>query len=97
MIRTSRELAFKQGTSSTLALEQYCKIPSIEINDEKFCYDIGSIRKDIFRLMDLGADEFRICKKVKSINPDFCKNLTAKVDRTGVQLNERFKRGIIYE
>lgn len=47
--------------------------------------------------MDLGADEFRICKKVKSINPDFCKNLTAKVDRTGVQLNERFKRGIIYE
>eukprot|EP01034_Spumella_vulgaris_P022277 gene22277-28393_t len=28
--------------------------------------------------MDLGADEFRICKKIEAINPDFCQKRSIK-------------------
>ena len=42
------------------------------MDEQKFCYDIENIQISINRLLDLGADEFRICRKIKSINPDFC-------------------------
>ena len=97
VIRASKELGVKQKISVVEALDKYCAIPSIEDGDAKFCYNIASLRTDVNRLLQLGANEFRVCKKVKSINPDFCTAKLAKLERTGVQINERFKRGIIYE
>lgn len=97
VIKAAKELGLKQSITSSVALDKYCSIPSIEADDEKFCYNIATLKKDINRLLELGADEARICKKVKAINSDFCKSKTVKVERTGIQLNERIKRGIIYE
>ena len=86
----------KQGIAASTALERYCNIATLEVEDQKFCYDIATIGKDLYRLMELGADEYRICKRVKTINPHFCKMKTAKSSKSGIQLNERNKKGIIY-
>jgi len=87
----------KQGITSTKALEKYCSIATLEVGDQKFCYNIDTLGKDISRLLEMGADEFRVCKKVNSINPDFCRAKIVNSTKTGVQLNDRLKKGIIYE
>ncbi len=90
-------MGIKQGISAASALDKYCTIATLEVDDLKFCYNIDTIKKDISRLLDMNADEYRVCKKVNAINPDFCTNRALKVTRTGEQLNDRLKKGIIYE
>jgi hypothetical protein len=97
VVKAAKELGAKQNIAPSLALEKYCGIPSIEVEDEQFCYNVATLKKDVNRLLDLGADASRVCKKVKAVNSDFCKSKVVKVERTGIQLNERFKKGIIYE
>lgn len=97
VIRASKELGTKQGVATSAALEKYCDVPTIEVDEQKFCYNIATLKKEVNRLLDLGADENRVCKKVKSVNPDFCLTKVVKVERTGIQINERLKKGIIYE
>ncbi len=85
------------------SFEKYCKISTLEVDDEKFCYNTQTMRGDIFRLMDLGADEFRICKKVKSVNPDFCQlkrvamNKPDSLTQMDRSVSNKSKRGVIYE
>jgi hypothetical protein len=97
VVKAAKELGAKQNITPSLALEKYCGIPSIEVEDEQFCYNVATLKKDVNRLLDLGADASRVCKKVKAVNSDFCKTKVVKIERTGIQLNERFKKGIIYE
>ncbi len=97
VIKATKELAIKQGIAASNALEKYCSIPANDVEDEKFCYNVGTAKKDINRLLDLGASEERICKKVKSINAHFCTVKMIKSERTGVHVNDRFKRGVLYE
>jgi hypothetical protein len=97
VVKAAKELGAKQNIAPSLALEKYCGIPSIEVEDEQFCYNVATLKKDVNRLLDLGADASRVCKKVRAVNSDFCKSKVVKVERTGIQLNERFKKGIIYE
>jgi hypothetical protein len=97
VVKSAKELGAKQGISASIALEKFCSIPANNVEDEKFCYNVGTAKKDINRLLDLGASEERICKKVKSINPHFCTAKTVKSERTGVQVNERLKIGVIFE
>jgi hypothetical protein len=97
VIKAAKELAVKQGITASIALEKYCNIPANNVEDEKFCYNVGTAKKDINRLLDLGASEERVCKKVKTINSHFCTAKTVKSERTGVQVNERLKRGVIFE
>ena len=97
VIKAAVELGAKQGITSAKALDKYCAIATLEVEDQKFCYNIDTIGKDISRLLEMGADEFRVCKKVSSINPDFCTVKIVKSTKTGEQLNDRLKKGIIYE
>lgn len=78
------------------ALDKYCELKALETSDEKFCYDTSNMRQSINRLMEMGADEYRLCQRVKSINSDFCRVKTKQVKVVTVHLNERLKRGIIY-
>lgn len=63
----------EKGLSSSQALAKYCAVDSLDVEDVKFCYNIDSFKRDIYRLVDLGANNERICKKVKAINEDFCR------------------------
>ena len=89
-------MGIKRGITATAALDKYCEIETLSVEDQKFCYNTATIKKDLYRLMNMGADEFRVCKKVKSINPDFCKVMATQATRSGIQLNDRMKKGIIY-
>ena len=79
--------------------ERYCNLSKLSVEEKKFCYDTESIRKDIFRMMELGATEERICKKVNKVNPDFCKTLAASNDAENaiVKSEKQRERGVIYE
>jgi hypothetical protein len=87
-----------QGTSVIEAFEKYCMISDTSVQDQQFCYNVENMKKDIYRILALGADEFRVCKKLKAINPHFCPAvMTPKRDQAShVHVNERLKRGVIY-
>jgi hypothetical protein len=91
-LRTTKEYSLANKVSRSKAFEIYCNSDSIDVEDQKFCYNTDSFRKDIFRLMELGADEFRICKKIKSINSDFCQQKASRssgITRFQVDVSER--------
>ena len=96
VIRAVRDLSQSQKLSTSKAFDNYCSLSKLEIEDLKFCYNTESIRNSLFRLFDFGADEFRICKRVKKENSDFCKVKIPKNSDQGVHFNNRLKRGIIY-
>ena len=82
---------------------KYCNLANLPVEEQKFCYDTDSIRQDLYKMLDFGADATRICKKVLKANPDFCRVPTV----TKLSLNEAPKsimannreniRGVIYE
>ena len=84
------------------ALEKYCSLgESLEISDEKFCYDIDSMRSTLNRLLEFGATEERLCKRIKDTNPDFCSkkatNRMKSVNSDGDPSNVRLNKGVIFE
>jgi hypothetical protein len=91
VLRASRDMAVKDGKGSVMdSFVRYCQLQSISVEDQKFCYDSDTIKGDIQRLLSLGANDDRICKKIKSINPDFC--MTKAIgDKSYAR-----KKGIIY-
>ena len=80
------------------ALDKYCALKSLDVEDEQFCYNIENMRGDINRMLDMGADEKRTCKKVKSFNPHFCTSGENKLkQKAPVHVNDNFKqRGVIF-
>ena len=84
------------GDPATKSLDRYCNLESISVEEQQFCYNTQGFRSDILRMLDLGADENRICKKVHSINPDFCKAVVRKKENPGTRDHKR-QRGVIYE
>ena len=78
---------------------RYCRLSKLPVEERKFCYDTETSRKEIFRLLDLGADDKRICRKVKKINPDFCNSSQGQSDDRGKgsMKKQNTDRGIIYE
>jgi hypothetical protein len=73
VIRAAQSLSQKDSTlSKASALQQYCQLPQLGVEDAKFCYDIDTIQKELKRLLDLGANEDRICRRVYAVNPHFC-------------------------
>jgi hypothetical protein len=96
VVRAARELGRVQQKDVSSVLSSYCSLSNIEVAEQKFCYNTENVRGQITRLINLGADESRICKKVKAMNPDFCKVMsTKKVE--GVHHNDRLIKGVIYE
>lgn len=80
------------------SLEKYCALASIGVQEQQFCYNIGNIKQEINRLLEYGAQESRVCKRVHSINPHFCSSsLASKSSEITKHLASRLQRGIIYE
>lgn len=107
MIKAAREFGKGQDppTSVSKALEKYCTLgTALSVEEQQFCYNIDNVRGEINRMLDLGADELRVCKKVKSMNPHFCVSKSSKkvssTKETSKSNSEhrtsRNKRGIIY-
>ena len=85
------------------SLERYCELKTLETEEAQFCYNIDTFKMALNKVLNVGADEYRVCKKVKAMNPDFCsggktKKREEKINNKPnvVHLNERHKRGIIY-
>lgn len=83
--------------------EKYCNLPHLPVEEQKFCYDTDSIRQDLYKMLDFGADVSRICKKVLKANPDFCRvSPTVKLilneapKSMMVNIHENI-RGVIYQ
>jgi hypothetical protein len=73
----------------------------LSTDEKKFCYNIESIVGEIVRLIDMNADEHRVCKKVYSVNSDFCraKNATTvseQMKSQGLSTTRRSQVGVIY-
>lgn len=89
--------------------KQFCSLgEGLLVEEEKFCYDSQSFLEEINRLVKLGANSERICRRIHSINPDFCASMqykrssltsTASIDTHGpLSTSQRTtKRGVIYE
>ena len=92
-----REL--KNSESSAKYLDRYCSLKQLPVDEQKFCYNTDTIRRELVRLIDMGADENRVCKKLNSINPDFCTSKLAETSslEASKDMNKNKKRGIIYE
>lgn len=87
----------KTSISLSAALDKYCALSALDVDDQQFCYNIETMRGDINRLLDMGADETRVCKKVRSINPHFCsgEKKQSKEKKT-VHVNQSQRKGIIF-
>lgn len=94
-MKSVKSYAASQSIKNSEAFDKYCALSTLDVDEQKFCYNTDTLRKDILRLLDLGADESRLCKKVKTINPDFCLVKTPKVSPSNQFVSK--KRGIIYE
>lgn len=94
VIRASKDLAGTTGSPS-VSFDKYCALENIHVEEQQFCYDTNGIKNDVKRLLDLGAETDRICRKVKMTNADFCATKTASNDQSSAR--KPGKRGIIYE
>jgi hypothetical protein len=96
MIKAVRGLAKVKKEDPSKSFVRYCSLTSLDVEEEKFCYDTETLQQEISRLLDIGADEMRICKKIFAINLDFCKAQVPK-NAAFTQDNTKSKRGFIFE
>jgi hypothetical protein len=101
VLGAARDLA-KQDKSNTLlisdALAKYCQLQNIPVEDQQFCYNIDTMHKDVSRLLALGASDERICKRIKSVNKNFCtsKSNSSRTETISKKMINRAKKGVIY-
>ena len=68
------------------------------MEEQQFCYNIDNFKRDLYRILDLGANEQRVCKKVMAINPHFCKIKKVSLNNNNKgYIHEKNAKGIIYE
>lgn len=98
VIRAARELGKSRQEDAARMLTSYCQLTEqLQVEDQKFCYNIDNVRGELSRMLNLGADEFRVCRRVKAMNPDFCRVMAKKTNKEGIHKNDRLIRGVIYE
>lgn len=90
-----KDLSASMGSAS-VSFDKYCVLETIDVDEQQFCYNTNGIKSEVKRLLDLGADSDRICKKVKKTNPDFCSYKSAQLEFS-VSGHRPGNRGIIYE
>lgn len=104
VIHAAKGLAKTDNIKASMALDRFCALKQgLEVSDEKFCYDTENVRGTINRLLDLFASAERICKKIKDMNPDFCRQRETLIRRDvpvdgmdAIVIKDK-KRGIIFE
>lgn len=89
VMRAVRDYAKERNMTPSIALRKYCGIEELEVSVVQFCYNIGTVMQDLGRVLDLGADEVRICKKVENINPHFCTSTKQKDGGVGKNIDTR--------
>ncbi len=99
VIRAVNYFSIKNNVKADVALDKYCKLTSLEVDEQRFCYNIETIKSDINRMLLMQADENRVCKKVNSINPDWCtvKQVKGESDDKNKNTLPSKTRGVIYE
>ncbi|GAB9465827.1 putative ADP-ribosylation factor GTPase-activating protein AGD8, partial [Globisporangium polare] len=60
----------KQEISET-AVTKHCS-KKLSTKDNKLCYNLEPLKKDVARQVTYGKDSFKICKLLEKKNPDFC-------------------------
>ncbi|TMW57281.1 hypothetical protein Poli38472_003206 [Pythium oligandrum] len=53
------------------AVEKYCS-KKLSSKDQKLCYFLEPMKKDVARQISFGKDSIKICKTLEKKNPDFC-------------------------
>lgn len=97
VLRAVRDLSKSQELSMAEAFKKFCLVSSIEVEEQKFCYNLDPLHQELNRLFLLGADDSRICKKIFSVNADFCSAKGKKKDSSSENIvNRKSQRGIIY-
>ncbi len=66
------ESSLTEVGKASVSYDRYCSLSSITVDETQFCYNTNGLKAEIHRMLDLGAKPERICKKVRSVNPDFC-------------------------
>ncbi|KAJ0394422.1 hypothetical protein P43SY_010919 [Pythium insidiosum] len=54
------------------AVEKYCGSKKLAAKDNKLCYFLEPLKKDVARQVSFGKDSMKICKSLEKKNPDFC-------------------------
>jgi len=97
VLRAVKDISRKQHLSVETSFEKFCLVSSLEVEEQKFCYNMDPLRLELNRLFKFGADDIRICKKIAAINSDFCRAKDTSKATENPQLNSKRKhRGIIY-
>ena len=96
VLRAVKDISRKQHLSVEESFEKFCLVSSIEVEEQKFCYNMDPLRLELNRLFKFGADDIRICKKIAAINSDFCLAKNTSKAAENPHLSERKHRGIIY-
>jgi hypothetical protein len=81
------------------SLISYCELENIATEEQQLCYNISTFYNELKRLLMLGVDDQRLCKKVHSMNPDFCKVISEGNmgnDRVDSKKFSQSRRGVIY-
>ena len=88
----------REKNSFPAVFERYCELSALTVEERKFCYDTNPMKKELFRLLDMGANEIRICKKIFKVNSDCCKvHSKDQVRSAAVKAKQSRSIGIIYE
>lgn len=62
--------AKKQATAEK-AVEKHCA-KKLSTKDNKLCYFLEPLKKDVARQVTYGKDPLKVCKSLEKKNPDFC-------------------------
>lgn len=101
IMQTVKELAVKSSILPSLSLLNYCSIAELDVETKQFCYHLDSIKGDVQRVLDAGAPEKRICRKIKALSPTLCKSssklnkLNLKNGHVTSKLNKPAKRNTL--
>lgn len=96
VLRAVKDISRRQQLSVQEAFTKFCLVPSIEVEEQKFCYNMDPLRQELNRLFKFGADDIRICKKIAAINSDFCLAKDTSKAAENPHPDRRKNRGIIY-
>eukprot|EP01036_Dinobryon_divergens_P022248 gene22248-30490_t len=96
VLRAVKDISRRQQLSVEEAFVKFCLVPSIEVEEQKFCYNMDPLRQELNRLFKFGADDIRICKKIAAINSDFCLAKDTSKSTENPHPDRRKNRGIIY-
>eukprot|EP01041_Mallomonas_annulata_P011355 gene11355-23765_t len=97
VFKAVKDLAKVNDLQPSKSFDRFCSLTTIDVEEQQLCYNVDNFKRDLYRILDLGADESRICKKVKAVNKNFCLSKTSRIIEHKGHQHETLVKGIIYE